>query len=279
MSVVDSHQHFWDLSKFDYPWMGDGDSVLKQNHLPEMLKPQMDEAGVDRTVIIQAVSSIDEAFWLLDLADVNEWIAGVVAWVDLQSPTVGDDLDALQKREKFCGIRHIWHDEPNDDWILGPAVLEGLRELARRDIAYDLLVRPQHLKYVPPLLEAIPDLRTVVDHIAKPNIAERLMEPWATELAIIASNPSVYCKFSGMVTEANHDNWTVGDLVPYADRIVEMFGYDRMMFGSDWPVSRLASQYPRTFRSYVEALGDLPIDDFAKVFGGNAERFYGLDAS
>ena len=105
MSVVDSHQHFWDLSKFDYSWMGDGDSVLKQNHLPEMLKPQMDEAGVDRTVIVQAVSSIDEAFWLLDLADVNEWIAGVVAWVDLQSPTVADDLDALQKREKFCGVR------------------------------------------------------------------------------------------------------------------------------------------------------------------------------
>ncbi|NQW16655.1 MAG: amidohydrolase family protein [Chloroflexi bacterium] len=276
MTIVDSHQHFWDLSKFDYSWMGEEDSVLKQNHLPETLKPLMDEAGVDRTVIVQAVSSIDEAWWLLDLADANDWVAGVVTWVDLQSPTVGDDLDALQKREKFCGIRHIWHDEPNDDWILSPAVLEGLKELARRDIPYDLLVRPQHLKYVPPLLEAIPDLRTVIDHIAKPLIAETIMEPWATDLAIIASNPSVHCKFSGMVTEADHENWTVGELVPYADRIVEMFGYDRMMFGSDWPVSTLASRYPRTFRSYVETLGDLTPDEFANVVGRNAERFYGL---
>lgn len=274
--IVDSHQHFWDLDKFDYSWMPDGESVLKQNRLPADLKPLMDEAGVDRTVIVQAVQSLAEARWLLDLADETDFVAGVVAWVDLQSPDVGRDLDELQARPKFCGVRHIWHDEPDDDWIVRPDVIRGLQELASRDIPYDLLPRPQHLRYIPQLLAEVPGLRTVIDHIAKPHIADGVMEPWATEMAAIAANPSVYCKFSGMVTEADHARWSVADLKPYAEQVVRMFGYDRLMFGSDWPVSTLASEYPRTFRAYNEALGDLPENDHAMVFGGNAEHFYGL---
>ncbi len=276
MAIVDSHQHFWDLGKFDYAWMPSGESVLKKNHLPADIKPLIDEAGVDRTVTVKAVQSIEEARWLLDLADENDFVAGVVAWVDLQSPHVGRDLDELQARAKFCGVRHIWHDEPEDDWIVRPDVLRGLRELASRDIPYDLLPRPQHLRYIPQLLGEVPGLRTVIDHIAKPHIGDGVMEPWATEMAEIAANPSVYRKFSGMVTEADHANWSVDDLKPYAEQVVGLFGYDRLMFGSDWPVSTLASVYGRTFRAYEEALGELSEGDHAKVFGGNAERFYGL---
>ncbi|MCH7740310.1 MAG: amidohydrolase family protein [Chloroflexi bacterium] len=276
MAVIDSHQHFWDLEKFDYSWMPSGESVLKKNHLPADLKPLMDDVGVDKTVVVQAVQSIEEARWLLDLADENDFVAGVVAWVDLQSPDLGRDLDELQARAKFCGIRHIWHDEPDDDWIVRPDVIRGLRELASRNIPYDLLPRPQHLRYIPQLLAEVPGLRTVIDHIAKPLIAEGVMEPWAAEMAEIASNPSVFCKFSGMVTEADHENWSVDDLRPYAEQVVGMFGYDRLMFGSDWPVSTLASEYQRTFRAYNAALGDLSEADHANVFGGNAERFYGL---
>ncbi len=276
MAIVDSHQHFWDLSRFDYPWMPEAESVLKRDHLPADLKPLMHDVGVERTVTVQAVQSIEEARWLLDLADENEFVAGVVAWVDLQSPDVGHDLDELQAREKFCGVRHIWHDEAEDDWIVRQPVLNGLRELASRNIPYDLLPRPQHLRFIPQLLDEVPGLRTVIDHIAKPHIAEGTMEPWATEMAEIAANPSVFCKFSGMVTEADHENWSVDDLKPYAEQVVAMFGYDRLMFGSDWPVSTLASEYQRTFAAYNSALGELSTEDHAKVFGGNAERFYGL---
>ncbi len=273
--TVDSHQHFWDLTRIEYPWMPE-DSILEKNHLPSTLKPLIDEAGIQRTVIVQAAPTIDESWWLLDLADQNDFVAGVVGWVDLTDPSVGRDLDALMKHPKFCGIRHIWHDEPDDSWLVEPRVLKGLGELAQRDIPYDLLPRPQHLRYIPEALAATPGLRTVIDHIAKPHIADGVIEPWATEMAEIATNPTVYCKFSGMVTEADNENWTVEDLKPYASQIVEMFGYDRLMFGSDWPVSTQASDYVRTIRAYEAALGDISPEDHASVFGGTAIRFYGL---
>ena len=274
--VVDSHHHFWDLSNLDYDWMPPGDNVLRQNRLPSDLKLLIDGVGVERTVIVQAHSSLEEAHWLLELAAENEFVAGVVAWVDLSDPGVGATLDELQRDPYFKGVRHIWHDEPDDGWVMRPDVLRGLRELAERDIPFDLLPRPQHLKYIPRLLDAIPDLRTVVDHIAKPLIGEGVFEPWESDLGRVADIPGVYCKISGMVTEADHASWQPDDLTPYVSRVVEMFGYDRLMFGSDWPVCTLAGTYEQVFRAAEYALGPISDEARAAVFGGNAERFYGL---
>jgi L-fuconolactonase len=275
-SVVDSHHHFWDLSELDYDWMPEGDNVLRRNRLPADLKPLIDEVGVQRTVIVQAHSSIEEARWLLGLAADNDFIAGVVAWVDLADPRVGNTLDHLQQDAHFKGVRHIWHDEPEDDWIMRPAVLNGLKELARRDIPFDLLPRPQHLPYIPRVLDAVPDLRTVVDHIAKPLISNGVFEPWLSDLKRVAEIPNVYCKISGMITEADTENWKPADLTPYVNHVVDMFGYNRLMFGSDWPVCTLAGSYKQVFHAASRALGRMSVADRTAVFGGNAERFYGL---
>ncbi|MDP6273343.1 MAG: amidohydrolase family protein [Dehalococcoidia bacterium] len=274
--MVDSHHHFWDLTHLDYPWMPPGDNVLRQNRLPEDLKPLIDGVGVQRTVIVQAHSSIEEAHWLLGLADENDFVAGVVAWVELADPDVGNTLDLLQMDPYFKGVRHIWHDEPDDAWIVRPAVLNGLKELARRDIPFDLLPRPKHLPYIPRVLDAVPDLRTVVDHIAKPFIAEGIFEPWLSDLKRVAEIPGVHCKVSGMVTEADTDNWNPDALTPYVANVIEMFGYDRLMFGSDWPVCTLAGTYEQVFQAAKQALGPMSDANRDAVFGGNAEQFYGL---
>ena len=275
-SIVDSHHHFWDLSELDYPWMPPGDNVLRQNRLPGDLKPLIEEVGIQKTVIVQAHSSIEEARWLLRLAAQNEFVAGVVLWVDLTDPDLGNTLDDLMLDPYFKGVRHIWHDEPNDDWIMQSAVIDGLKELAVREVPFDFLARPQHLPYIPRVLDAIPDLKAVVDHIGKPLIADRVLEPWMSDMSRVAEIPSIYCKISGMVTEANPENWSPDDLVPYVDKVVDMFGYNRLMFGSDWPVCTLAGSYKQVFHAASRVLGKMSVADRAAVFGGNAERFYSL---
>ena len=275
--VVDSHQHFWDISRLDYSWMPEDESPLRRDFLPADLRPLIADAGVDRSVIVQAHQSMDETYWLLDLADETDFVAGVVAWVDLADPNVGATLDELTERRYFCGVRHPWHDEVDFAWVVRPDIVRGLRELAVRGIAFDLLSRPPHLPFIPQLLNEVPDLRTVVDHISKPLIAEGEIEPWSTDLARVAENPTVMCKVSGMVTEAVHESWTLEDLRPYVERVVEVFGYDRLMFGSDWPVCTQAAAYGQVVSAYREALGPLSDSDRDAVFGGNAARFYRLD--
>ncbi len=257
--------------------MPEGDSPLRRDRLPADLEPLLREAGVQRTVAVQAHQSLAETRWLLRLAAETEFIAGVVGWVDLADPEVGRVLDELLADPHLKGLRHIWHDEPDDAWILRPAVVRGLRELADRGLPYDLLPRPQHLSYIPRLLEQVPGLRTVIDHIAKPPIATGEFEPWLTDLRAVASIPGVHCKLSGMVTEADHASWTPDDLKPYVAHVVELFGYDRLMFGSDWPVCTLAGSYGQVFAAAEAALGPLPDEARAAVFGGNAVRFYGLE--
>lgn len=276
--VVDSHQHFWDLRRLSYDWMGPGASPLKRNFLPRDLKPLIDRAGVDKTVIVQAHASLDEARWIVSLAERHEFIAGTVCWVDLAGPGLGKTLDELQKSRYFNGVRHIWHDEPDDGWILRPAVVRGLRELARRGIPYDLLTYPQHLKFVPRLFDRVPDLSGVIDHISKPAIAKAQFEPWGADMAKVAEIPSVHCKVSGMVTEARRGLWKASDLKPYVRHVVEVFGTERLMFGSDWPVCTLAGTYQQVYDAAQEALGRLSKGERARVFGGNAIRFYRLAA-
>jgi L-fuconolactonase len=275
--VVDSHHHFWDLGRFDYYWMPPPPNVLRRNYLPEDLKPLLRQTGVDRTVLVQAHKSVDEANFLLDIAGATDFVAGVVAWVELTTPNAGRMLDDLMKRPKLVGIRHQVEDDPDEAWLSRDASIRGLKEVAARGLRYDLLVKPPHLKYVPPLVEKVPGLKMVVDHIAKPLIAQGVMEPWATDMAAVADIPGIYCKLSGMVTEADHTRWKVDDLKPYVAHIVEQFGFDRLMFGSDWPVCLLAASYEQVFRSTLEAAGPVSEKDRARLLGQNAIAFYGLN--
>ncbi len=274
--VVDAHQHYWDPNRFKYVWMSPKVQPLVRAFLPADLKPLLTAAGVHQTIVVQAISSDEEADWLLDLASANEFIAGIVAWCDLESPLLGTRLDKLQQHPKFRGVRHQVEDESDDTWIVQPDVLSGLAELERRDIPYDLLVRPRHLKYIARVREHCPELRLVINHIAKPQIAEGVFEPWATDIAAVAKLPKVWCKLSGMNTEANWRTWTVEDLRPYVSHVVEQFGYNRVMFGSDWPVCTLAGTYQQTVDALREILGQISEAAASSVWGGNAAEFYGL---
>lgn len=274
--VIDSHHHFWDLDKFEYKWIPPPPNVLQHTYLPEDFAPLLEKTGVNRTVLVQAHQSVEEANFLLDIADATDFVAGVVAWVDLTSPDVGSVLDELMKRPKLVSIRHQVEDDPDVAWLSRESSIRGLREVAARGIRYDLLVKPPHLKYVPPLAGKIPDLKLVVNHIAKPLIAQGIKEPWASEIAEIAAIPGIYCKVSGIVTEANHSTWTVEDLKPYVAHIAEQFGLDRLMWGSDWPVCLLASTYEGVFNTYQEAIGPISQEEKAKLMGKNAADFYGL---
>lgn len=274
--VVDSHQHFWDLSRLDYPWMTPTVEVLRRNYLPQDLRPLLLTEGVHRTVLVQAHQSVAEARWMLDLANETDFIAGVVAWADLTSPALGKDLDELQRHTKFKAIRHMIHDEPDDAWMVRADVVAGFRELEGRNIPYDLLVRPPHLKFVPQLREQCPRLRLVIDHIAKPLIATGKMEGWDRDIERVAALPNVWCKLSGMITEARWESWTPEDLTPYVAHVVGCFGYDRVMFGSDWPVCNLAGSYKRVTDALRQTLGPLSAEDSAKVWGRSARQFYQL---
>lgn len=274
---IDAHQHFWDLSRFEYAWMPPEPSVLRQNFLPERLARILIRNRFEGSVLVQANTILDETRWLLDLAEANEFIRAVVGWVDLTDPHLGSVLDELQTRPKFKGVRHPVHDESDDHWLLRPDVLAGLRELARRGLPYDLLIRPQHLALVPQLAERVPDLRMVIDHIAKPLIASHVMEPWARDIEIASKLPQVYCKLSGMITEADPKSWKADDLRPYVSHVMRIFGPERLMFGSDYPVCMLAGTWKEVLASFTQAIGAQPIEIREKLLGETAQRFYRIE--
>ncbi len=273
---IDAHQHFWDITKLDYPWMPPGASVLRRNYLPADLAPILQQHNFDGTVVVQANVVIEETWWLLDLATHNDLIRGVVAWVDLTDPKVGHTLDRCQRHPKFKGVRHIVHDEPDLRWLLRPDVLRGLHELARRDIPYDLLLRPPHLPLIPELADKAPGLRMVIDHIAKPLIASHQLEPWAGDMERVARIPGIHCKLSGMITEADHQNLTSQALRPYVQHVLQLFGPERLMFGSDWPVCLLAGSWKKVLAAFTQACGPVPQVEREKMLGGTAMKFYNL---
>lgn len=273
--VVDSHHHFWQIDRFNYSWMPDG-SPLATNYGPDDLAPLIESVGINYTVIVQAVSSPDEAHWLLELAERYEFIAGVVGWVDLTDPKVGYTLDELQRSKYFKGVRHIWEGEEDPGWIVNSGAINGLQELVRRKLTFDFLAKPPNLPFIPQVMDQVPDLRAVVDHIAKPLIADHVIEPWLTDLRKVASINGIHCKISGMVTEADHQNWTPDDLRPYVHHVLGLFGSDRLMFGTDWPVSTLAAEYKTVTDTARGILDSLSPSANADIFGGTAARFYRL---
>jgi L-fuconolactonase len=273
---IDSHQHFWDLSAVDYFWMPQDHPVLSRNYLPADLWPIYERSLFDGSVVVQAAHNDAEGDWLLSLAAREPRILGVVAWADLASADLGRRLDALQNNPKFVGVRHIVHDEPEVDWLLRPAVVEGLRELARRGIPYDLLLRPPHIPVAIELLSRVPSLRCVIDHIAKPLIARGEMEPWLSGMRELAAVPSMHVKLSGMITEASVPGWRSADLAPYVAEVIRMFGVGRCMFGSDWPVCLLAGSWKQVLAAFTQAVGPMGMDDRGELLGDTAARFYGL---
>jgi L-fuconolactonase len=274
---IDAHQHFWDLDRFDYAWMPAEPSVLRQNFLPDRLEQILTRNRFEGSVLVQANTLLAETHWLLELAEANEFIRAVVGWVDLTDPRLGAVLDELQKRPKFKGVRHPVHDEADDNWLMRPDVLAGLAELARRGLPYDLLLRPQHLPLVPRIAERVPDLRMVIDHIAKPLIAAQVMEPWARDIEAASKLPQVYCKLSGMITEADPKSCKAEHLKPYVEHVMRIFGPDRLMFGSDWPVCMLAGSWKEALAAFTQSIGAQPIEVREKLLGETARNFYRIE--
>jgi L-fuconolactonase len=272
--IIDSHQHFWQVGKFDYPWMSPSLGVLYKDYLPEQLEPIITANGVSRTVLVQASNSIEESRWLLELADANSFIAGVVGWVDLKSPEVDQQLAELTQHAKFKGVRHLVESEPDDDWLIQPEVLRGLNRLAAFGMSYDLLVHTRHLKHVEKIADSCPELSLVIDHMAKPPIKSREIADWLNELKPLARIPNLSCKLSGLVTEANWESWKIDDLRPYVDFAVELFGPERIMFGSDHPVCLLAASYERVLDCFQQILKGLTADERHHIFAANGMRFY-----
>jgi L-fuconolactonase len=279
--IVDAHHHLWDPGRRDYPWMTGDLEVLRRPRGLDDLLAVTGPAGVRATVVVQATSSEEETADLLRQAAASDGlVAAVVGWVDLTAPDVAERIDALRAGEggeRLAGIRHQVQDEPDPQWLLRGDVRRGLEAVAAAGLVYDLLLLPPHLPAARRLAAGLDGLALVVDHGAKPPIAAGGWEPWSSDLAALAAHERVHCKLSGLVTEARWVDWRGAGIERYADRLLELFGPARLMFGSDWPVCTLAASYAEVLDLARGALAGLGDDERDAVLAGTAERFYGLD--
>jgi L-fuconolactonase len=274
---IDSHQHFWKASRDDYHWMSPAVPALCRDFLPAVLRPLLKKNKIDKTILVQAAQTKAETDFLLELAAHNDFIAGVIGWLDMDSPDFPRELEIYSKKPKFLGIRPMLQDLPDDDWILRPRVIQALRWIVDRDMPFEFLTYTRHLPHVLTVLEKVPELRAVIDHVSKPEIKNRKLDPWRSLMARVAGHSNVYCKLSGMITEADHKTWTPDDLRPYVEHVLDSFGVERVMFGSDWPVCVLAGSYDQVAAALQAVVKPhLNKQDEIAVFGGNAARFYKL---
>jgi L-fuconolactonase len=272
---IDAHQHFWSYDEQEYPWIPKG-TPLHRDWLPGDLAPLLEAEGIDGSIAVEARPSLAESQSLLRLADEAPRMKGVVGWVDLRSPKVGDDLAELKRYPKFVGVRHALQSEPDDAFMLGEEFVRGIGWLHAFGLAYDLLITPRQLPSSIELTRRFPEQRFVVDHIAKPPIKSGRLDPWREQIRELAKAPNVFCKVSGMITEADHRNWKAADFRPYLDVVFDAFGEDRLMFGSDWPVCLLAGTYPEVVQLVRDYVAQFSPATQEKFFGGNAARFYQL---
>ncbi len=274
MNILDTHHHLWDLSLRSYDWiteLPENESIkINRNFLISDLDVLTDENNVTGTICVQAHQSEEEALWLLEIAKNSNLIKGVVCWVDLKNTNIGYSLDKYQTYDKFCGIRHVWHDEKNEDWILDPKVISGLKTLSERQINFDFLVRPNHLKYIFEVYEKIPKLNGVIDHIAKPKIIENIFEPWAENISELSKIDSLNCKISGMVEEMN-ESQGISILKNYTDHVIKSFGDGKVMYGSNWPVCLTKKSYSEVLEIAKTVSSNL---DPEKFFYTNGKSFY-----
>jgi L-fuconolactonase len=274
---IDSHQHFWHYSPIEHTWMSDAMSAIRRDFLPKDLQPLLAGLSFDGCIAVQARQSLEETRWLLELADQSPFIKGVVGWVNLCSPDLPSQLERFSSHPRFVGVRHVLQDEPDDEFMLRSEFRSGIAQLQHFGLTYDLLLFPKHLPIAARLVEEFPDQPFVLDHIAKPLIAQGELSPWQHDIQQLAKFPNVSCKLSGMVTEAKWQQWQPEDFRPYLDTVVEAFGSSRLMIGSDWPVCLLSSDYTRTMQLTLAYLQQFPAEQQAAVLGGNCARFYGID--
>lgn len=273
---VDSHQHFWRYHPVRDAWITDEMALLKRDFLPADLLPELRANGIDACVAVQADQSEEETRFLLDLAENHHEVAGVVGWVDLLEDTVEERLAHFSQSRKLRGFRHIVQAEADDRFLMRKEFLRGIGMLSRFGFTYDILIYARHLHVANEFVQQFPEQKFVVDHIAKPQIKARELDGWSRGIRAIARHPNVWCKVSGLVTEADWKGWRVSDFRPYLDVVFDAFGVDRLMFGSDWPVCLLGGNYARVKAIVDDYTQSFSAADKDKLFGGNAVRFYGL---
>ena len=273
---IDSHQHFWQYSAAEYGWLGTGMESLRRDFLPVHLEPELMAARMDGCIAVQARESLAETVWLLDLADENSFIQGVVGWAPLAADDIANVLERLASQTKLKGLRHVVQSEDDPTSLANPAFQRGVGLMARYGWVYDLLIVERQLPAAIAFVDLFPEQRFVLDHLAKPRIRERIREPWAAQFRELAKRPNVWCKVSGMVTEADWGKWRASDLHPYLDTALEAFKPERLLFGSDWPVCLAASSYARWAETLESWSNPLSANDRARIVGESAKEGYGL---
>lgn len=278
MNFIDAHQHYWTLGLGHNDWPGPDLEPIFRDFGPDDLRPHLAATGIGRTVLVQAAPNIAETQSLLAIAEREETVAAVVGWVDVLAPDAISRIERLKDNRKFKGIRPMLQGIAETAWILRPEAIATLGALPRLDVRFDALIQPRHLPVIAALADRLPELAIVVDHGAKPFIAEGRLDPWRADMAALALRPNVHVKLSGLVTEAG-GAWSMERLRPYASHLVEVFGADRVMFGSDWPVVLLDADYARWFSAARELTADRTEAEKQAIFRGTAARFYGISAT
>jgi L-fuconolactonase len=275
---IDAHQHFWRFAPETHGWITERMGVLKRDFLPSDLEAERIASGVHGSVAVQAEQSERETDFLLSLAECDRSIMGVVGWVDFRRHDLCERLEHYSKRDRLMGFRHLVEFEPDDDFLLREDFLRGIAHLERYGFTYDIVIYPRHVANAVRFVEKFPSQRFVIDHLAKPEIRSgAVAAKWRDGIAALAAHPNVYCKLSGMVTEADWTQWRADDFAPYLDAVVGAFGVERVMFGSDWPVCLVAASYAQVMGIVEAYAGRFSASECAKIFCENAARFYGLE--
>jgi L-fuconolactonase len=275
---IDAHQHFWNLEKIKYPWLVPAFGPIYRTIEASELEPLLKSNGIDKTVIVQAADSYEDTEYMLETAVQYDWVAGIVGWVPLNKPEeAAKKLEFFTKNPIFKGVRHLIHDEKDPNWVVQPEVIEGLKVLASFGLTFDVVaVLPEHLQHAATLAERIPSLKLVIDHLGHPPIKDKQMEPWASLIKKAAAYPNVYAKLSGLSTLADWESWSAEDIKPYIDYAFDIFGAERLLFGSDWPVANLAGDYVKVWAETNKALRGRSQAQIDAVLGETAILFYGL---
>jgi L-fucono-1,5-lactonase len=274
---IDAHQHFWRYEPSEYAWIDESMSVLRRDFLPEELRREMRAVGVEACVAVQARQSLEETRWLLELADAHPHLAGVVGWVDLASDHARQQLQQFASHPRLVGVRHIAQSEPDDRFLVRPDFCRGIAMLEEFDLTYDILIYPRHLLVATELVARFGRQRFVLDHLAKPEIRSGRIVQWERDLRALAAHPNVWCKLSGLVTEADWRRWRPSEIRPYFDVALDAFGAERLLVGSDWPVCTLAAEYGRVTALVTDYLAGRPATECDAILGGNATRLWRLD--
>jgi L-fuconolactonase len=273
---IDAHHHFWRYTEAEYGWIDDSMSTIRRDFLPQHLRTEIGAAGIQGVVSVQARQTLEETRWLLAMAAQNDFIRGVAGWVPLIDADAGEHLSGFSKEPKFRAVRHVLQGEPDERYMLRADFNRGIDALADFGLVYDILILERQLPQAIEFVDCHPDQVFVLDHIAKPRIRSGVVEPWRSNITELARRENVYCKVSGMVTEAETANWTPDQLRPYFDAVLEAFGPSRLMFGSDWPVCLVACGYERWAQTVRRFASDLSADEQAELFGGTAAKAYRL---